>query len=136
MNKLITVLLLIILATGAIYAKGKQEQSILIHVEDVEEMLADGDVIFLDIRDNATYQRGHVPGALLLPLPAIDQAAESLGTLSATFVAYCSCPAEESSMAAALQLRAAGIKNIYVLVGGYPEWIKQKKPIVTGPNPL
>lgn len=136
MKKTLIVLIIVILAAGAIYAKGKQEKSFLIHVDDVDKIMAKGDVVFLDIRDNTTYQRGHIPGAILVPLSAIDRAVESLEAIPATFITYCSCPAEESSMAAALELRAAGIENIYVLVGGYLEWIRQEKPVVIGAEPF
>ena len=130
------VLLTGLFITGLVTAKGEQEQSLLIGVEDVQSIVSAGDTVILDIRDERSYEAGHLPGAMLVPLPVIESAAQSILEMNASVITYCSCPAEESSLAAAFQLRDAGVENVYVLVGGYEEWVKQNKPIVRGSNPL
>ncbi len=70
MKKVISRVLLVMLVVGAAYAKGKKEPTFLLHIEDMERMLAEGDVVVLDIRDDTSYLRGHIPGALLVPLQA------------------------------------------------------------------
>ena len=128
--------LLVVLLAGVAVAKGKPESSLLIDVDDLVRIVSEGDVVILDIRDEHSYVDGHIPGAILLPFPAVDSAARGLQGLDASIITYCSCPAEESSLAAALQLRGAGIENVFVLVGGYPEWVKQQRPVIQGANPL
>jgi rhodanese-related sulfurtransferase len=39
-------------------------------------------------------------------------------------VTYCACPKDESSIAAAQILQAAGFKRVRVLQGGWTEWVK------------
>ena len=135
-KRLAALVLLLALITGVAAAKGKPEPSLLIDVDDVVRIVSEGDVVILDIRDEHSYLDGHIPGAILVPFPAVDSAAQSLQGINASIITYCSCPAEESSLAAALRLRDAGFENVFVLVGGYPEWVKQQRPVIRGANPL
>ena len=42
---------------------------------------------------------------------------------------YCSCPKDESSIAAAQILQAAGFKRVRVLQGGWQEWLRANGPV-------
>jgi len=44
-------------------------------------------------------------------------------------VTYCACPKDESSIAAAQILQAAGFKRVRVLQGGWTEWVKAGGPV-------
>lgn len=44
-------------------------------------------------------------------------------------VTYCSCPKDESSIAAAQILQASGFKRVRVLQGGWQEWIRVNGPV-------
>jgi len=44
-------------------------------------------------------------------------------------VTYCACPKDESSIAAAQILQAAGFKRVRVLQGGWSEWVKAGGPV-------
>ena len=44
-------------------------------------------------------------------------------------VTYCSCPKDESSIAAAQILQASGFKRVRVLQGGWQEWLKANGPV-------
>lgn len=44
-------------------------------------------------------------------------------------VTYCSCPKDESSIAAAQILQASGFKRVRVLQGGWQEWLKVNGPV-------
>ena len=44
-------------------------------------------------------------------------------------VTYCSCPNDESSIAAAQILQAGGFKRVRVLQGGWQEWMKANGPV-------
>ena len=46
-------------------------------------------------------------------------------------VTYCSCPKDESSIAAAQILQASGFKRVRVLQGGWQEWLKANGPVQT-----
>ena len=44
-------------------------------------------------------------------------------------VTYCACPKDESSIAAAQILQAAGFTRVRVLQGGWHEWLRVKGPV-------
>ncbi len=44
-------------------------------------------------------------------------------------VTYCSCPKDESSIAAAQILQAGGFKRVRVLQGGWLEWLRVSGPV-------
>lgn len=92
------------------------------------------DMLLLDVRDDASFRDGHLPGAVLMTIPQITSAG-GLARLKAEtrpIVAYCSCEAEQSSARIAIILRDAGIPQAYALVGGYEEWIRRNKTSATG----
>ena len=49
-------------------------------------------------------------------------------------VTYCSCPKDESSIAAAQILQAAGFQRVRVLQGGWNEWVKANGPVQAKPR--
>ena len=44
-------------------------------------------------------------------------------------VTYCACPKDQSSIAAAQILQAAGFKRVRVLQGGWNEWLRANGPV-------
>ena len=44
-------------------------------------------------------------------------------------VTYCACPKDQSSIAAAQILQAAGFKRVKVLQGGWQEWLRVNGPV-------
>ena len=44
-------------------------------------------------------------------------------------ITYCACPKDESSIAAAQVLQAAGFTRVRVLQGGWHEWLRIKGPV-------
>lgn len=93
--------------------------------------------VFVDARDDAHFQAGHLPGAwqfnhyrpeIFLPtvLPVC------LGALKV--VVYCAGGSCEDSEFAAVMLRNAGVpaENLFVYVGGIADWTAQGQPLETG----
>lgn len=85
-------------------------------------------VIWVDARPEADFERGHVPGALLLNE---DEWNAQLRTFLTAWsperkvVVYCSALSCSASHAVAERLRnEAELKNIYVLEGGWEAWQK------------
>jgi ubiquinone/menaquinone biosynthesis C-methylase UbiE/rhodanese-related sulfurtransferase len=82
------------------------------------------DILLLDVRDDASFKDGHMPGAVLMTVEQITSR-EGLAMLSREtrpMVAYCSCESEQSSARVAIILRDAGIQRAHALVGGYEAW--------------
>ena len=139
-RKTISVLfiLLSIALPAALYAGGGNEPAtgVLISTRELADMLKREEFVILDIRDLASYERGHIPGAILLPLYNVEAAAAEIRGLGRKVVTYCRCPAEEASLAAALMLREQGVGSIHILVGGYDDWVEEGRPVVTGARPF
>jgi rhodanese-related sulfurtransferase len=86
-------------------------------------------VAFVDARREGEWRRAtdKLPGATRLA-PDPD---DTLPILPAgrTVVAYCSCPGEASSVAAAALLRGGGYESVRVLAGGLGAWRRAGGPI-------
>ncbi len=132
---MLPILLLVFTGTFA-YAGGGSETSVLIDVDTMEKLIAKENPVILDIRDAASYSQGHIPGAMLLPLDGVDQNADRIAGFGRPIITYCSCPAEESSLSAAMIFQQAGAERVHVLIGGYRAWIRAGKRIVKGSDPL
>jgi precorrin-6B methylase 2 len=61
-----------------------------ISVTDFKQLLAKGDVLVLDVRDEESYRRGHLPGAILVPLDTVATRATELTKEKRPIVTYCS----------------------------------------------
>lgn len=85
--------------------------------------------LWLDARPNEQFERAHVPGALQLNEDAWEEQLRTMLTAwspDRKVVVYCSQKSCDASHEVAERLRKeAGLKNIYVLEGGWEEWQKQ-----------
>jgi adenylyltransferase/sulfurtransferase len=75
--------------------------------------------IVLDVREPWEYQRGHVPGAVLIPL---GQLASRLGELDPEKPVAVICQSGSRSQSAAALLGQNGFKTIYNVSGGTSAW--------------
>lgn len=87
-------------------------------------------VTILDMRPPDEFALGHLPGALNIPLRAL-QARLAEFDPSREIVAYCRGPYCVLSYEAVSALRARGFK-VRRLEDGYPEWRAAGLPVVTG----
>jgi rhodanese-related sulfurtransferase len=94
-------------------------------------------IVFIDARDEAHYQQGHIPGAcefdpyhkenhIAAVLPLCMQAEQVM--------VYCNGGDCDDSESAALQLRDMGVPNrkLFVYAGGFTEWTTNNLPVETG----
>jgi len=89
-----------------------------------------GNAIWVDARSNVEFEREHVPGAVLLNE---DRWNEMLPQFLTTWspekrvVVYCSSQSCNASREVARRLRdEAQLKNVFVLQGGWEEWLEKK----------
>ncbi len=59
-----------------------------ISVEDAKAAYDAGQAVFLDIRDSESYARGHIPGAVLLPLSEVPERLSEFDP-EAWIITYC-----------------------------------------------
>jgi len=80
------------------------------------------------------YDAGHLPGALNLPLDAIQpRAADLLPDKDTEIVVYCAGPTCQNSHLAQRKLQSLGYGRVRVFSGGKAEWTQAGHPLVTDP---
>jgi rhodanese-related sulfurtransferase len=95
--------------------------------EDLLARLRDGMVTVLDVRPEDEFALGHLPGALNVPLSALERHLAELPH-DKEIVAYCRGPYCVLSFEAVAVLRARGF-NVRRLVDGFPEWRASGLPV-------
>lgn len=92
----------------------------VISPEKGKTMLEQGGYTLVDVRTQAEYEQGHIPGALLIPNETIeDTQPELLPDLNAPVIVY--CRSGRRSAEAAQKLSDIGYTQIYDL-GGIQSW--------------
>lgn len=91
-----------------------------------------GDVVVLDVRPAEEYEAGHIPGAISVPFPELEDRLAELPE-GAEVVAYCRGPYCVLAPEAIVYLRAKGFAARR-LEDGFPEWKQAGLPVATGPK--
>lgn len=73
----------------------------------------------LDVRQPSEYERGHIPGAKLIPLPELDKRLDELDPNQETLV-YCAVGGR--SRVGAQMLAGRGFDRVFNLKGGFKAW--------------
>jgi rhodanese-related sulfurtransferase len=98
-----------------------------VSAEELEQRLARGDVVVLDVRPEAEFRAGHIAGARSAPLSALDELAAQLPKRR-DIVAYCRGPYCVYADDAVRLLRDRGLKARRLDVG-FPEWRRAGLPV-------
>jgi len=88
-------------------------------VEQLKILLDEQDVVLLDTRDEASYQAGHIDGAMRLDDRTVTGFVNDTEKTSTVVVV---CYHGHSSQGAANYLADQGFSNVYSLDGGYSAW--------------
>jgi rhodanese-related sulfurtransferase len=83
----------------------------------VAEAASDPNAIILDVRTSEEYARGHIEGAVNIPLNEIERAAQLYGNKHL----YVHCASGARSKRAVAQLQALGVQNAQN-IGGIISW--------------
>jgi len=100
-----------------------------VSAEELQERLARGDVVVLDVRPEPEYNAGHIPGAQSVPLDALAALAPKLPRRR-QIVAYCRGPYCVYADDAVRLLQSRGLKARRLDVG-LPEWRRAGLPVET-----
>ena len=89
--------------------------------DEAKEMMDNGNVIILDVREKSEYDSGHIKGAVLLPVGNInaETAAKIIDNKESIVLVY--CRSGNRSKKASATLAKLGYKNIYEF-GGINSW--------------
>lgn len=86
------------------------------------EALRGSGYVLLDVRAEASFDQGHIRGALNLPVGGIELASRRLIAPGATVVVYGRGPGCAESAVAADKLKTLGFEKVLRFTGGLEEW--------------
>jgi rhodanese-related sulfurtransferase len=95
-----------------------------------------GQVRLIDPRPPQDFDKGHIPGAVNLQLPAVSEKKDSLDPALAVYkliIVYGSDPGSAVARAMTKRLMSAGAKEVRMFSGGYLEWTRAGLKVETGP---
>lgn len=127
------------LATAQLADLDRAVADLLSHREPLEPICRDdmfarlraGDVIVLDVRPEAEYRAGHIPGALSVPVDELDAHIAELPH-DREIIAYCRGPWCVYAHDAVSRLRGRGL-DARCLEDGFPEWRSAGLPFESHP---
>jgi rhodanese-related sulfurtransferase len=101
---------------------------------DFQRLYEKGDVLVVDVRDRASYEKGRIAGAIHVGLDEVAARAAEIRRLASSrmVVTYCSCPSEASSLRMAHALGVHGVPA-QALIGGYHGWVDAGGRTARGP---
>jgi rhodanese-related sulfurtransferase len=93
---------------------------------DVHHALTTGsaDFVLLDVRGPASFDKGHVPGAINIPHGKIIESKMAQFAAGTTFVTYCAGPHCNGAFRGAIRLAQLG-RPVKVMIGGITGWIDE-----------
>jgi rhodanese-related sulfurtransferase len=100
-----------------------------VSAEELQERLARGDVVLLDVRPEPEFKAGHISGAQSVPLDALASLAPKLPRRR-QIVTYCRGPYCVYADDAVRVLQARGLEARRLDVG-FPEWRRAGLPVET-----
>lgn len=96
-----------------------------IPVQDLRAVQEKGEYV-LDVRTDAEYKEGHVPGAALLPLADLDR---RMNEVPKDRPVYVICRSGTRSAQASAQLVKAGYTRVFNVDGGMNAWTAAGYPV-------
>lgn len=94
------------------------------------QMMNDGKTIFVDVRDDTEFKKGHVLDATNIPLGSLDNRLHELDKFKdQEMIVY--CDSGMRAQRAGAKLRKGGFSNLHTITGGLAAWEKASLPLVT-----
>lgn len=117
--------------TFAVAGHGVEDSIDTIPADRVKRLLDSGaKLVLVDLRPAKEFQGSRLPGALSMPMAELPKRFEEIPK-TGQVVLYCACTLNEIAERAAF-LEFRGYRNIFVLLDGYPGWVKRGYPLETG----
>jgi rhodanese-related sulfurtransferase len=106
-----------------------QEPFTRIGIDEAKQLIAEGKVRVVDVRNPDEWAAGHIPQATHIPLPSIlnNPDAQLAGDRDQPQLFVCAVG--ERSAVACEVAAMLGYKNVYNLSGGTTEWIRSGNPV-------
>ena len=110
--------------TGASPSKAKR-----VDVEAFDKLRANTNVVLLDVRSAAEFEKGRIPGAINIDINSA-QFADKAGALDKSKTYLVNCAVGMRSARACKKLEGMGFTNLIDLAPGFDGWKKAGKPVV------
>lgn len=108
--------------------KDPREPFTRLSVAEAKDMVENGRVQLVDVRETAEYQKGHIPGAEHISVAGVFARRNELSRdRDIIFV----CAVGQRSALACEMAAAAGLTRLYNMEGGTEAWIKEGYPVET-----
>ena len=101
--------------------RGNLEQVRRLDAAQLKSAVTDQHAQIVDVRGPDEWRRGHIPGAIHIPLAALP---DRMGELNAATPIVLHCKGGSRSAIATSFLQARGISNVSNLAGGFESWVK------------
>ncbi|WP_298438505.1 rhodanese-like domain-containing protein [Geobacter sp.] len=101
----------------------------------VKELSASKEALVIDARDRDTFRKGHISGAVSLPLGVADRLIPEFAAKTPKeklLIVYCNGYDCHDSKTLGRRLLAAGFTQVFVFEGGFPEWRDAGYPVTQG----
>ena len=89
--------------------------------------------VWLDPRTEEEYAKAHIPNAISMPFPQIEQDYKSRLLNAATIIVYDTDWNDVIGVSASKRLMELGHSNVYTLKGGLESWVADGQPTASGP---
>jgi rhodanese-related sulfurtransferase len=103
---------------------------------DVHRSFSSGtvDFVLIDVRGRDAYRKGHVPGAVNIPLHTLSERQMSEYPVGTRFVVYCAGPQCNGANKGALRLSTMG-RPVKEMIGGVTGWLDDGYSLVKDEMP-
>jgi rhodanese-related sulfurtransferase len=110
---------------------GVEESIDTIPADRVKRLVESGaKLVLVDLRPVREFQENRLPGARSIPMADLPKRFEEIPK-TGQVVLYCACTLNEIAERVAF-LGFRGYRNIFVLLDGYPGWVKRGYPLEPG----
>jgi len=99
-----------------------------VSVEEFDQLRSGTNVVLLDVRTKAEFEKGRIPGAKNLDVNS-PRFAEHLAALDKSKTYLVNCEVGMRSARACKKMDALGFTTVYELTSGFDAWRKARKPI-------
>ncbi|MGB6930229.1 MAG: rhodanese-like domain-containing protein [Syntrophobacteria bacterium] len=106
-----------------------------VSLKQVKEAFKSGAALLVDARDPEFFERGHIPGAVSLPVRDFDSVFPKLEEqlrAAPRVITYCDGASCEMSVELTEKLLFAGLEYIEIFTGGIQQWQGAGQPIEEG----
>lgn len=99
-----------------------------IGVDEYDKLRSNTNVVLLDVRSAAEFEKGRIPGAINMDVNS-TRFPQMIGTLDKNKTYLVNCAVGMRSAKACKKLESAGFKELYDLAPGFDGWKKAGKPV-------